>query len=139
MKNVGIGLSAPVDTANATPPARRRMLFWAVCIPMRALIAIAVLYVGVRHPSLLPPVAAYTGVTAAMFAFHAVRAMTGQKTHGGFGGAVWWAHARYFHIAMWAACAGLAAMRVPWAGALLLFDVLGAVVGGTLHFRGLSA
>lgn len=105
-----------------TSPSLHR-LFWTVCLPVRLTIAALVL-------TLLPPtlVTLYTGLTAAGFLYNALLTLAGRKTRGGLGGVVWWNEVRWVHIALWAATSVLSSQRVPWAGWLLVADVVvGAV------------
>lgn len=99
-------------------------IFWTVCLPVRLTIAALVL-------TLLPPtlVTLYMKLTAAGFLCNALLTLVGRKTRGGLGGVVWWNEVRWVHIALWVATSVLSSQRVPWAGWLLVADVVvGALV-----------
>jgi len=115
------------------PRATRDRLFWTVCLPARTALGAGALAIGYAAPQLLRWVGLYALFTALGLAANAVRAALGHKTHGGFGGRVWWTRARYVHATLWATCAALAFARVPWAGALVLADV--AVGAATARAR----
>lgn len=114
---------------------RRARLFWSVCIPVRLAIAGGALALGYGAPRLLPALGAVAAAVAIGFVTQIVRAACGWKTHGGFGGRVWWTRMRYLHAAAWAAAAVLGLLRLPYAGAPLLADALAGALAGAWRHR----
>lgn len=115
---------------------RLERLFWFVCVPVRTLLGGVALVTGLRFPDIaLPLLAVYTAVTSSGFLYNAILSLRGQKTEGGLGGSVWWNRIRWLHILTWASSCTLAALAVPWAGALLLVDACFAIVAGVAHFK----
>lgn len=116
----------------------RERLFWGVCLPVRLLLAVAILVAGYTSSSssslVLPAIGVLAAAIAVNFAVQIVRAAAGWKTHGAFGGRVWWGHLRPIHVLLWATVSGLALHRDPRAGFAALADVGVGVLGGVGHF-----
>jgi hypothetical protein len=112
-----------------------------VCLPVRLLLAVAIFVAGYYSPSsssslVLPTIGVLAAAIAVNFAVQIVRAAAGWKTHGAFGGRVWWGHLRPIHVLLWATVSGLALHRDPRAGFAALADVGVGVLGGVWHFWG---
>jgi hypothetical protein len=73
----------------------------------------------------------YAGITALGLMYSIVE----NKSHGFFGGKVWWGTYRYFHASMWLLTAILGAMNYKWSGVFLLLDVSGAIIFGIRRHR----
>lgn len=111
--------------------ADRARRFWLGCIPLRLAIAWAALLVSLYAPApWRRAFAGYAALTALGFAYNIWLAARGRKTHGGFGGRVWWGRLRYAHAALWGGCAAALWLGAPWAGLLLAGDVGLAIVAG---------
>lgn len=117
------------------PTALRSVLVWTVCIPIRAAIAVVALWIVRRAPAwaryVLVGFASWTAI-----GFWA-QALWIRPTVGGFGGPVWWTHARWAHATLWTTAAILLAATSEWWSTLPLFvDVLVAVlVTARYHLR----
>ena len=122
------------DAPDAVPAARRKLLFWSCCVPVRCAVAAAALVVGYLFPEWLRLLSIYTAATALGFLYNAFLTLAGAKRFGGFGGRVWWAEMRWLHVALWTGTSALALAGVRWAGALLCADVVaGAMAAAYLQ------
>ena len=110
----------------------RARLFWLGCLPVRTLLGVGGVLLPPLHRGVSIAFAAYSGVTAVVFSYHAVRHLCGSNRKGGFGGRIWWHDARYVHIALWLSASVLFALDLP-GGWLLVADAAAGFVFGVLH------
>lgn len=128
----------PNDLPDALAPVARRRLFWGACLPVRLSWAVAVLVWG-RWYSVAPWMAVVClSVSVSLFA-NVVRTALGLKTHGGFGGLVWWSRARVLHALLWLGAGVSLVVHQEdeyhlLGGGLLLADVVFAVLFGSLYY-----
>ena len=96
---------------------RRRRLFWLVCLPTRALVAVvaAVLPSSARQ---------FLAIPAFLVAAGFLACVARSAPRGAFGGYVWWAWARPLHAALYATYGGLALARSDYAWVALACEVL---------------
>lgn len=112
----------------------RTWLIWSGCLPARAGLAVAVMWLAhAKPPGAMPIVAALLLVPAVGFGG---QWLLGGRTRGAFGGPVWWGHARLAHAVLYLAAAVLCVWRGDVAGLVLLADVvLGAALAIALQPR----
>jgi len=100
-------------------------LFWAVCIPARALLASVAIYAETKRKRLLQLVLAGGVLVMAMgLVYYHVRG----KAVGFFRGVAWWAPVRLLHASLLLAYAALTALNLSGASGFLVLDVLVAAL-----------
>ncbi len=113
---------------------QRRLLFWLVCIPVRALIAVGGVLLTTADDIFVVLYVAYCLLTAVGFATNVVLWWTGEhKGVGGLGGRVWWARVRVLHAVLWLAAAIVFVIGGP-GGWILVADVTVGALSGLVHF-----
>ena len=112
----------------------RQRLYWLGCIPVRTLIAIIVIYCMNYQTRLRYWIALLSTTIGVGLLFNAVLSLAGLKTHGVFGGKVWWKRQRYAHAALWLLTGFLAFNGNKGAGLAALVDVFLAIVFGLVHW-----
>jgi microtubule-associated protein 1 light chain len=121
------------DLPDATSPDTRRRLFWFICIPLRFSIALILFVWGAWSPILFGVF--FLAVSVTLFS-NVVRTLAGSKTHGGFGGVVWWDKARMLHSLLWGSAGLLSVLKETQLASVLLFaDVASAALFGALYYR----
>jgi hypothetical protein len=114
---------------------RRRLLFWAACIPTRLLIGV----VATTLTFLLPQnkfIQIPLGLTALAVAASWIYQIYNRKPRGVFGGIVWWNQYRYLHFLTWGIAGILALLSVRGSGTPLLIDAIIGISVGLLHYYG---
>lgn len=100
-------------------------LFWAVCIPARALLASVAIYAETKRKRLLQLVLAGVVLVMAMgFVYNHLQ----DKTIGFFQGVAWWAPVRLLHASLLLAYAVLTTLNLRGASGFLVLDVLVAAL-----------
>lgn len=134
-------MPSATDLPDALSPASRQRLFWMVCLSVRSLWAVSVLVWGHEPMVALWMAVLCLSVSVTLFG-NTLRTLAGLKTHGGFGGVVWWGRARVLHATLWAgAGATLLSTNASHlvSGGLLLADVVfAALFGGLYYGRGIA-
>ena len=116
----------------------RLLLFLTVCLPVRMLIALSVLFIGYRDvehedSTLRVITAVLLGVVAAGLGSNVLRNAISPITHGNLGGPVW-SRLRVLHTLLWATAAILLAAGIPAAGFVLVADMCIAAGAGWVHY-----
>lgn len=116
---------------------RRAIIFWSMCIPVRATFATAALLLATyTPPPLLILVGAAATPVAAGFWVNVVRASRGDKECGGLGGRAWWNRSRVVHATLWTVAAGAGFAQAWWTGWVLAADVgVASLSGAANHVR----
>ena len=120
------------------PDRRRKLLFYAVCLPVRFLIAILGLLLVQVDSFFYAAFSVYCFATAIGFGVAiGLWACKGRNT-GGLGGRIWWNRVRIVHTVLWVTAGILFAVRAP-GGVVLLADALvGLGVGIAHHTAGID-
>ena len=100
-------------------------LFWLACMPIRLLVATAIL-VAIREKGAtwIRLAMVFLVVAAAGFAIQFVRTALGTLSKGGFGGEIWWQELRLFHALCYAVAAALIHFDSVYGACLLFVDPL---------------
>ena len=102
----------------------RTWLYYFGCIPFR--ISIATVFLFGLNP-MIGPVSVFACIALIMAAGF-VRNHWTHKDVGFFGGKVWWHDFRIFHAGMWVLIAVLLFFDIPYAGILVLYDILPGII-----------
>ena len=110
---------------------RNMHMFWTICIPLRLGIGTSTFIFGYIIPNFVLYLSIYTGITTLGF----ISSIFGKRTHGGFGGKIWWSNYRYVHVLWWCLATVFGGLNYKWSGVFLLVDALFATVVGISHYN----
>lgn len=111
--------------------ARRRQLFWCVCVPVRIAIGAGVFALGTAYPDVLRLMSVLALAPVVTWSVYILR----PKQTGFFGGVAWWSGIRWVHAMLWSVVFVSALLRSRLAGLALLADVSFGVVAALWNGR----